>query len=311
MNHSHDVLRAPGVRRGESPAFRRLLVPLDGSPEAEAALGAAAALARQSAGEIRLLHVIEAPFGTEYPDLVERARAAASSYLEGAASRPGLPGAATTAVCEGRTDEEIVREAVSWEADAVVVTSHGRGGLSRVWLGGVADRCLHRSPVPVVLIHPRADGTAALQEPMSRVLLPLDGSAAAEAALGPATSFARLFGVPLELLRVVLPADAWAFLPSDPEADPVMRFEEANGSARAYLAGHATTLWAEGIDVQVQVVIHPSPARVILDRSGFDPLVMTREGAGGRLDRILLGRVVDKVVRAAEGPVVMVQPAEA
>ncbi|HEX6817788.1 MAG TPA: universal stress protein [Ktedonobacterales bacterium] len=147
----------------------RILVPLDGSPLAEDALGPAcellSALALPGKGEILLLRVVS-PFASDSRE----AGAAANTYLQEEVSRLHVQCAAAA--------RQTVKSAVVFESevplaliqvglhgvdgqgpgfDLVVMTTHGEGGLERAVLGGVTEQVLYQTHLPVVVVHPRRE----------------------------------------------------------------------------------------------------------------------------------------------------------
>ncbi len=154
---------------------RPVLVPLDGSPYAEAALPCAVTLAQASGSGIRPLSVVEVLAGGAYADrlaalvgdglrayrqraaarLDEEAAQAAAAYLE--APRAQAPAGVAVAMQLLRGDPAtcLIDEAEGAGVDLVVMTSHGRGGLRRLVLGSVADRLVRRG-LPTCIVHPTA-----------------------------------------------------------------------------------------------------------------------------------------------------------
>ena len=100
--------------------LRHIPVPLDGSAFAESALPLALEVARRADGGTRLINVQE----------LDPQVAGPSKSLGDQGH-----GAVTTHVATGHAPECIEEEAGGWEADLVVMASHGRGGASRAWLG--------------------------------------------------------------------------------------------------------------------------------------------------------------------------------
>ncbi|HUM17846.1 MAG TPA: universal stress protein [Candidatus Nitrosotalea sp.] len=140
---------------------KRILVPLDGSESAEVAAALAADLARGSGGDVRLLQVYPVPEHrvsntgrvVAFADQeMERLTAEGRDYLESVEARLGsVP--AETVVRFGEPKEEILTEAEAFDADLIVVTADRRPGwLSRLTRGGLGERLLHDSSVPVVLV---------------------------------------------------------------------------------------------------------------------------------------------------------------
>lgn len=140
--------------------FRRILVPVDGSATSNKALVAALQIARDGGGRVRLVHAFdESVYLTGFEASVvlieelqkggERVFAAALEMAKSAGvptdtqlvDRPGV-----------RLGEAVADEARKWEADLVVVGTHGRRGLSRVMLGSGAEQVIRLAPVPVLVI---------------------------------------------------------------------------------------------------------------------------------------------------------------
>ncbi len=162
--------------RGEhapaTPRFARLLVPLDGSELSRKALPVAADLAVLTPdSEVRLLRAISPPRefyeglqpipipADVYDSAVQHEQEQAEADLYAAAetlraSNAGI--SVDTLVVGGRPEEAIIDEATSMQADAIVMATHGYGGLERLLIGSVADKVLHATTTPLVLIHARA-----------------------------------------------------------------------------------------------------------------------------------------------------------
>src|SRR5262245_60869708 len=198
--------------------YRSILVPLDGSPLSEHALPLAQDLARLSGAALHLAHVHipstallyteDLPLSDTRQD--ERARESERAYLEALAEQlcgnsdisveaALLAGAITDTVAD-----LVAAHVREQPVDLVVMTTHGRGGLARFWLGSVADELVRRLPVPVLLLRPDAHtpSTAVAHAPR-RILIPLDGSANAEAVLPHALALGQAAQAEYTLLRVV------------------------------------------------------------------------------------------------------------
>jgi nucleotide-binding universal stress UspA family protein len=160
--------KSTGPRRahhGSSPSkepsmFKRILVPVDGSPTSTKALVAALQLARESGGRVRLLHQFDEMSyltGYEYSvDVIQQCRGYAEKVLLDAqeiAKASGVPTDTRLADAPGqRLGELVAEEARRFEADLVVVGTHGRRGIGRVLLGSGAEQVLRLAPVPVLAI---------------------------------------------------------------------------------------------------------------------------------------------------------------
>ena len=141
---------------------KRILVPLDGSESAEAAAILAADLARGSGGDVRLLQVHPVPEHrvsntgrvVAYANQeMDRLNAEGRDYLETVEARLG-PVPAQSVVRFGEPAREILVEAEAFDADLIVLTASRRGWLERLTGGGLGQKLLHTSPVPVVLVRP-------------------------------------------------------------------------------------------------------------------------------------------------------------
>lgn len=142
--------------------FTRIVVPLDGSPLAETALEEAAQLARLSNAEIRLVRVIDftmtekhGAFGLalEYApqQFFDVELEEAQGYLRETADRlRGVGLTVSSEVTRGRVAQVLAN--YCQPGDVVVMASHGRGGLSRWFLGSVAEDLVRKSTVPVMLV---------------------------------------------------------------------------------------------------------------------------------------------------------------
>jgi nucleotide-binding universal stress UspA family protein len=301
--------------------FRKLLVPLDRSPLAEQAVGQAAAIARASHAEIDLILVHQPlPFAgfSDEPWNAEQ-WTDEEKYLEWIASElaSGASVQATHTVQRGEAVDIISKRAREVDADLIVMTSHGRTGLSRAWLGSVADGVLRHSAIPVLMLRPlesKADRLAA-HHLFEHILLPLDGSALAADILSPASALGRCSGARVTLLRIVQPVPlmtvdvdmAFTYPPfiQDDEATQHL-VEEANQQ----LDETSRRLAEEtGINVDAHVVVSGRTAQAIMDFASshaVDVIAMSTHGRGA--SRFLLGSVADKVLRGSALPMLIHRP---
>jgi nucleotide-binding universal stress UspA family protein len=143
---------------------RRILIPLDGSTNAEAVLPHALALGRATQAEYRLLRVVEPvmvarrlptdPMVREHDDqLLDQLRVDAQIYLEQQAERLAAKGltARIEVVVAPQTANTILEAAQQDGIDLIAMATHGRRGLARVLLGSVADKVLRGATAPVLL----------------------------------------------------------------------------------------------------------------------------------------------------------------
>lgn len=298
-----------------------ILLPLDGSAFSEHALPAALELTRRLQGRLHLVHVHEPPASLPAQgslvveaELGRALREHEEQYLRDLADRCLSDAGITPRVelLEGPVATALAAYSHDAGIDLVVMTTHGRGGISRAWVGSVADALVRRSAVPVLLLRPQDGQAAARPLECRHVLVTLDGSPLAEGVLEPISLFTRLYHPRISLLRVVAPlqvvtepAGAVAVLSQDPAA-----IEKAVAGARTYLEEMAAPLRAGGLEVATAVQVHSVAAVAILDYAAthaVDTIAMATHGRGG-WSRVALGSVADKVMRGTLMPVILYRP---
>jgi nucleotide-binding universal stress UspA family protein len=142
--------------------YKKILVPLDGSPLAEAVLPHAQALAKSEGAEIVLLRVPVTPsleMLARAPGLankiIEETEQETEAYLEIETAKLMKEGTKVTSMMrEGPIPEMILKVADEIHADVITMSTHGRSGMQRWLMGSVADRVVNHSHIPVMLIHP-------------------------------------------------------------------------------------------------------------------------------------------------------------
>jgi nucleotide-binding universal stress UspA family protein len=304
--------------------IRRLLVPLDGSPFGERAVAAAITIARRHGALIELGHV-HAPLWLPHDGVphidpafeLDRRRRAETWLAERAdrlAAESGVEVHATFLL--GDTVQALELYLREPKIDLVVMTTHGRSGISRAWLGSVADGVVRSSPVPVLLIRVTDDRPTGEPGEFHRVLVPLDGSELARSILEPALALSPLGDAKFDLLTVVQPPPV-----IEPFPDVAVIVDRA-GVERAQQAALASSVHAAEAylgriarDARlrapiVKVTVHTQPARGILeyaDEIGADLIALATHGRSG-LARVFIGSVADKVVRGSRSPVLIVRP---
>lgn len=302
--------------------FHLVVVPLDGSPFAEPALPCAAAIARAAKARLRLVLIHQlppAPTGPEsaklYTALEVAVRKSERTYLREIASRLrrrwGLQVVSVSP--DGPVGPTLVRYLDQLGADLVVMTTHGRGALGRALLGSVADQVLRAAKAPVLLVRPPDDApppdTAWRAD---EILVPLDGSRLAEAALDPAARLARLLGARLSLVQIVVPVATTTNPPLPFPAGFDERLTQIRRrEAQDYLDEVADGLRSGGLTVGAAVVVAAGAAGALveLSHSGRAGLIVIATHGHGGVRRLALGSVADKLLRVSGAPVLVVRPA--
>jgi nucleotide-binding universal stress UspA family protein len=143
-------------------AYKRILVPVDGSPTSNSGLDEAVRLARAGGSKIRLLHIIDETIAFNTPDgagvnyVLDALRGSAQQALKDAGDRVRRAKLdAQTGLVEnftGRVADAIVEQAKRWRADLIVMGTHGRRGFDRLLIGSNAELVVRQSQVPVLLV---------------------------------------------------------------------------------------------------------------------------------------------------------------
>ena len=303
--------------------FDALLVPLDGSPFSEHSLPLAAALSRSSGARLHLAHVhldhspdgllsnTQFQFeGLDMGEYEDRHRADERDYLAEVARRlkDETDVSPEQILLEGDVADALESYALETGPALILMTTHGRTGVSRAWLGSVADLLVRRTHLPVLLVQPpEASRGQEARASVKRILVPLDGSDLSEKVLGTVRRIASALHSQITLAHVVQPLVhvAARALPL-----PSGHVEERRRKAEEYLAGLATQLGRDGLEADTLVVTDASPAMAILKAAetvGADLVAMSTHGYRG-ITRAVLGSVADKVLRASPVPVLVERP---
>lgn len=293
---------------------RHIVVPLDQSRFAEFALPVAFSILRDG-DRLEIVSALEPPPPLAWEGYERIAVSEVEHYLD------DILGQAEAAVGrEVEIDTRLLRgePAVALGAYAreirptmIVMTSHGRGPVSRVWLGSVTDSLLRQASVPVLVVRPEEEETLRL-EPMPgprRVVVPLDGSEIGEQVLGRLPLLGAPDQLEVRLVRVVTypRTVASAYLPHTVLENRIT-VEEERAWVEGYLDRAAKRLRESGYPtVETDAAVDTTAAGGILQSAeSFDADVIALATHGRRgFDRLLLGSVADKVIRGAHRPVLV------
>jgi nucleotide-binding universal stress UspA family protein len=306
--------------------FAHILVPLDGSAPAEAALPVAARIVRASSGSIHLLRVVKSPidYGEEYDwdpllseQQIETGTTVATDYLRTMVALPVLDRIqVTTEIAPGLAPQYILAAARSGEFDLTVLCSHGRTGFTRWVLGSVAHTLAHESTIPTLVLHENETASLLAHQDTTRplrALVPLDGSPLAEAALAPAAHLVASLTTQgeLHLTQVVKPLQTSAG-------------EASRARVTTYLT-QVTERWQAmakdlGISISWSVASATDVASALLSQAeqgeqgqgtagsrGCDLIAISTHGRHG-LQRWVMGCVTDRLLNTTRLPILIVRP---
>jgi nucleotide-binding universal stress UspA family protein len=294
--------------------FKHLLVPLDGSRLAEAALPAAVHLAQQLQAALTLLHVIE----RQAPQAVHGERHLtrpdeASAYLDEIARRAcpaGLQVARhvhTAAVAD--VAQSIVEHGRELRPDLIVMCTHGQGGLRDLVFGSIAQQVVARGAVPVLLIRPTAAGGPP-PVAWNRLLVALDGAPEHERGLFVAAELASACNMAIHV-TVTIPTPAT--LPGEQAATGLLLpgtmravLELSEQRAAEYLRRLAARLQAQGLAVTAEVS-RGDPATAIVEtahQAGAGLIALATHGKAG-MEAFWSGSVAAKVSSASRLPLLL------
>ena len=301
-------------------ATRTLIAPLDGSELSEAALPWTVRLAQAHALDLVLTEAIDWPHAVRlngvkgdltsgaYEETLDGGEGSGTSaYLIGVRKRladEGVP--VQVAVCHGEPARKILDLADERGAYTVCMATDARGGIMRLLHGSVADRVLHDSTHPVLLVPARASESGRSPS-FSRLLVPLDGSSHSEWAVNAAREIATP-GATISLVRVI---DLFHQM-VQVEKDGSLHMGSAHHAVELdeeYLDHLADPLRQEGFAVHTDVRVGTDWREIVATTrdEDVDLVVMSTHGRTG-LARLAVGSVVDQVLRHGDRPTFLVSP---
>ena len=294
--------------------FKHILVPLDGSKLAEAALPVAASLSQALRAPVTLLHVIE----QDAPEAVHRDRHLtgadqAERYLAEVAKscfpvKTKVDWHVHTAAVADVARSIIDHSADEFQPDLIILTSHGNSGMHDLFFGNIAQQVAAGSGTPVLLIKPGQEA-AAFQ--LKHILVPLDNESIHDAVIPIVENLALSYRAELNLICVIPTlatlsgeqAAAGALMPNT--TTEYLNMEE--DIARKHFQGHLGAFKKKNISATADIV-RGDPAPVITDSAETihaDLIVFGTHGRAG-LDAFWNRSVAAAVARRTDIPVLLV-----
>src|SRR6185295_11104395 len=300
--------------------YRNIMVPTDGSGFDREAIRVALRLAERSDAKIRLVRVLSqgsffgmaaAAEGTSIAaDVVrsERDRALSELYALAAECRATTNADIGVDLHAGPVTDVLEGYAKRHEFDLIVMSTHGRTGISRLAWGSVTESLIRHTGIPVLVVKPPSSYlNPRVTEMFRRILVPLDGSALAEQALPRAVELAKLEGAEIILLRVLTPQ---AYPPRAIEAYHPSWLDRQVSHAEHYLFDVAERIRTHNIPTMTDIVISEDVSAAIVDfaeRQRAEVIAIATHGRGGAA-RVLYGSVAEAVIRSANACVLVRRP---
>lgn len=314
--------------------FKTILVPLDGSARAEQALPVAAHIARTSGASIVLLRVVTSTIDfawnlMESPaimqEAIDDAITRAKEYLTTITKLAVLDGITTkTEVLPGEPAMTTLAVARGSHTDLIIICSHGDTGFKRWMLGSIAQKVARHSSIPVLVLREGAGGPTNLHPEgtrPARVMVTLDGSSFAEAALAPAAYLSAALSAPtqgqLHLARVLRMPNFTRGV--SPETDKVISDvqEYLKNIEQQFSEGELASLNLL-VTSSVSIDVDVAGALIGLAEDGgegengeqvkpCDLIAMATHGRGGP-QRWVMGSITERVLGATRLPILIVRP---
>lgn len=297
--------------------FRKILLPTDFSPCANAALYQAITIAERFQGAVTMLHVvtvhesdrgkIESVF-SEDSKSYDQIMTSAEEMLHTKEGMIETPVLIEKVLRRGISPtNEIINYAAEHKPDLIVMGTHGRTGIRRLIMGSVAEKIIRLSDCPTMTVRCGSDGKENPYPNYRSILLPVDFSATSVNALWRAAEMARSYGAILTLLHVAEPIDLSGYTNEGDGSEEDFLDSQLDYAEKA-LHEFTSNAPLEGIQVYTRVV-HGRPGRKIIeyaDEEGIDLIIIPSLGKSG-LERLLMGSTVNKVVHRANCPVMVLK----
>ena len=312
--------------------YSKVIVPLDGSDLSEQSLPYAELIAKSLDVPIELVQAYDIlpPSllgGSNRQGVVsaleEGSRARALVSMENQRRRLEGDGLSVNLVAQrGPAADVIVAVAGAEPTALVVMSTHGRGGISRWVMGSVTDKVLHTIPNPMLIVRANVLGPAAPESSLRSVVVPLDGSPLSELAIPHAISVAGALSAGITVLRITpsedqyrtqlnlaLPEMGTGTMPDFDMASPDELTADDAADASDYLDDVRNRMsidHAHGVATEHQV--NDNIAQTIIERASAQPslVAMTTHGRSG-VGRMVLGSVTDRVIRHSNLPVLVIR----
>lgn len=296
--------------------FNHILVPMDGSPLAECVLPHVAALASTFEAQVTIIHVRSQPTGAgEFIDPVgwQLGRAETERYLDNVASRLARGGLKTQRVLlDGHAANSIIEYAHKHRVELIILSSHGRSGLSAWNVSGVVQKIIQRAHLPTMIVRAYQTipaGLSAMNYPS--ILAPLDISQRAECILPIAVKLARQYGARLIFAHIVVqPEMPRRTAPSEEDINLAKQLVDRNhAEATKYLSQVKNRLASQDLRVETRLLVRENTASALAElviEENVELVVMSAHGYSGET-MWPYGNVVEKFIHYGSTPLLIYQ----
>jgi nucleotide-binding universal stress UspA family protein len=282
--------------------LQKILVPLDGSGEAESVIPYIRDLAPRFGSHV---HILGVGIGTK----TRRVNRLLEDYIKRIAI--GLQGdniKAEPVIRYGIAADKILDFTVEKEVDLIIMATHGRSGITRWWMGSVAEKVISEATAPVLLVRSKRSsktGTVGKLHFLHKILAPLDGSDIGESALSYVETLAINSRASVDLLQIVSPpGTVEASLLGGPDWRKFIK--TMHDAGENYLKGITTRLSGNGVKSTYEVVTGDPADKIVeyAEDKRISLIAMSTHGRTG-LARWVLGSVTDKVLHSAKVPILL------
>ena len=288
-------------------AYRKILVPLDGSEIAEKALPFVKSIARLKNSTVIL-------FAVSLTVFVDRRDRLFTSYLEVTAKELNEEGIkATTATSYGDVAREIVKYANNNKIDLIIMATHGYSRTKQWMFGSITQKVLYGTRVPVLLIKSKSPDVSV---EFNRILVPLDGSPFSESAFPYVVGLAKNTNREILLLHICEPpvVPSYGSRPINPTWEKYRddMWRETEGLSTSYLKKTMAALKKKGIKVKSRVIRAQSADVVktimqVCKEDNIDLIVIATRGRSGASSWVY-GGVANKIVDEFSQPILLIRP---
>ncbi len=271
--------------------LRKILVALDGSENAEKALPWVKQYAVRETAQVVLLRAV--PTNDIEAEFVDQELQEARGYLQGIERELNYAGIPTKLVVKKyRSTRAIVDTALAEGCDLILMSTRGGSKITRWTMGGVTQQVLRTSPLPVLVV--RSQTLLPRQGHVRRIIVPVDGSKLAEAAVPWSGKLAKLLKAKLIFLHVY-PLGKAALR---------TRAQENYVALQKRMNKTCAALARAGVKARFQVQRGDAAERILAFADANDLIVTTSHGAGG-FKRWVFGSVAEKLIHDASIPVLV------